>query len=402
MSPRVAVVSFSPVSHDQRVMRQIRAVLRAGMEAVVVGFDCDLEMPADLCAAKFFLLNPPVESRIRLIVTGALLAGSRVVPSLGDAAIWRRPWLHEAAEILRRDPACDVIIANDVEGLAVACRVRKCHPGIRILFDAHEYFLQLSTGFRTRMWTATRSRILRRDVPKTQAMTTVCGPLSELYAKELGVPCGVVYNATAQPVDSGAAPPRWNGGRRLRLVHHGFACQDRGLEKMAEAMAHAPNAELHFYLAGGEPEYLETLRGTGVRAAPGRVFIHPPVKPLEVAATLVPFDLGLSIITPGSSSLLNALPNKFFDCLNSGLGVVAGPSPAMRQLIEKYGCGVSGDSFAPESVGRMIAAFTPEKVAAMREGARRAAQEINHDTECGKVADLVRRCLAVTASRRID
>lgn len=392
MKKRAAVISFSGIANDQRVMRQVYAVLAAGLVPVVVGFECEAAMPEDLAGVSFRKIESPRRSPMRLVTTAALMAAARLWRRLADAALWSRPWVRAGVEALQEEPALAVIIGNDIEGLAVAMRLQeRYHKDARVIFDAHEYFLDLTSGGRESVRSIMRKRAIRRLAPRADAMTTVCEPLKVLYEKDLGVRCGVVFNATAQPVELSGAPPPWDGQRRLRLVHHGIAARDRELQRMVLAMKWAPQAELHFYLAGPDPEYVESLRNLGESAAPGRVFLHPPVKPSDLAATIMPYDLGLSLIYPSSQSLLNALPNKFFDCLNTGLGVITGPSPAMRNLIEAYGCGAVAESFEPEAVGRLLGTLTPAQVAAMRESAQQLAQLINYSTECRKVEELVRR-----------
>jgi UDP:flavonoid glycosyltransferase YjiC (YdhE family) len=84
------------------------------------------------------------------------------------------------------------------------------------------------------------------------------------------------------------------------------------------------------------------------------------------------------------------LPNKFFDFIMAGLAVCIGPSPAMAELVKKYGCGSVAPTFEAADLARTLNSLTAEMVAAQQAASRKAALELNAETEMRKFVEYIR------------
>jgi glycosyltransferase involved in cell wall biosynthesis len=390
---RVLIIAFNETARDLRVTRQIRTTIRGGYETTFTGAVEDLPVPADLAEAKMIPVQKAGRSKLRQIWTAGLLACSHVVPRFADTAFWSRPWLTHLRDRLLQEPPVDVILANNLEGLAIAAALQDRWPGAKIIFDAHEYFLHLTSGFGEALRSVMRRRVLKRFAPRATVMTTVCEPIAELYERDLKRSCGVVYNASSFTALKPPPPKPWDGTRRLRLVHHGLYAPDRGQDKLVHAVALAPNCELHFYLLAFHPPDMKRLEKLVAETVPDRVIFHSLIKPEEIPAMVRQYDLGMTVIEPTCTNTLHMLPNKFFDALFSGVGVIIGPSPAMQPIVDRYQCGVVTPTFEPADVAAVLQSLTPERIASIHEGAQRAAAEINYETESRKILDSIRQCL---------
>ena len=215
---RVLIIAIDEIARDLRVQRQIRTALQAGYETSVLGFASPRALPEDIAGVTFHAAPNPPRSRVRLCYTASLLALSRVVPPLADLAFWDRPWMKPTRARLLQGEAPDVIIANNLEGLALAAALQDRWPAVKIIFDAHEYFLDLTTGYREMLRSVMRRRVIFRYEKCAAFMHTVCEPLAALYEKDFGRPCGVVYNASSFRDSKPEPPEPWDGSRRLRLV----------------------------------------------------------------------------------------------------------------------------------------------------------------------------------------
>lgn len=391
---RVLIIATHETARDLRVMRQIRTAVQGGYATTYTGIDKNLPLPEDLASAKMVKVEHFRRSKTRKAWTAALLLLSRVCPPLADTAFWSRPWLTHLREQLLKEPPPDVVLANNLEGLAIAAALQDRWPSVKIIFDAHEYFMHLTVGFGEALRSVMRKRIINRLTPRAQVMTTVCEPIAELYERDLQRPCGVVYNSSSFTPLKPPPPEPWDGTRRLKLVHHGLYAPDRGQDKLVHALAYAPNCELHFYLMAYDESELKSLQKLAAATAPGRIIFHPLIKPNEIPAMVRQYDLGMPVIEPTCTNTLHMLPNKFFDALFSGVGVIIGPSPAMQPIVERYQCGVVVPSFDPKEVGAALNAITPESLAAIHDGAARASQAINYDTESRKILASIRECLS--------
>jgi glycosyltransferase involved in cell wall biosynthesis len=230
-----------------------------------------------------------------------------------------------------------------------------------------------------------------REVP-IAASVTVCEPIAERYAQELGLHPLVVYNAP-KPVMLGG-PLRAVDPNHIRLIHHGFAKRGRGLHGLVEALAYTHERfELHFMLVSDDAGYVDELKRLGDRLAPGRVHFHDPVPPDAIVETVSQYDVGFCVIEPSSYNNLMMLPNKFFEYVQAGLAVCVGPSPAMVALVRQHGFGITTPSFDPREVAAALITLTDREIMDMQRAARLAAAVLNADVEMEKIVNLYRRLL---------
>ena len=98
---------------------------------------------------------------------------------------------------------------------------------------------------------------------------------------------------------------------------------------------------------------------------------------------------------PLTANLEHALPNKFFDLIQARVAIVTGPSPEMAGIVREFGCGVVADGFTLDALVAALEELTPEGIAAMKEGAGRAAEvhsaERNRDTLLALVDEALAR-----------
>ena len=66
------------------------------------------------------------------------------------------------------------------------------------------------------------------------------------------------------------------------------------------------------------------------------------------------YDIGLAFYAPTSVNVKHALPNKFFEYVQSRLAVVTGPSPEMSTLVERYGFGAVSDTFSTRDLAETL------------------------------------------------
>jgi hypothetical protein len=400
MRPSVCVIAFSAVARDGRVLRQIE-YLAPHYDVTVIGVGAAPEpAPAGVAwrplpegpAESRWLRPVPVRALDRLIRVAVPLVTAARAPAAARAAAyercyWSQLW-HRAALGLALETGCDAYHANDWSALPVAAEAAR-RRGARLIFDAHEYApLELENR---RGWTLRQQPMieyfLRKYLGRVDAFTTVCEPIARRYEEEFGVAATVVHSAPGRVV----RPPRPIDPAAVHLVHHGAAVRDRRLDKMILALAAAHHRfSLHLMLVPAHAGYIDELRTLAERLAPGRVRFHPPVPPGDVVSAVSRFDIGLCVIEPTSYNYLMALPNKFFDYIAAGMPVCIGPSPAMADIVRRFGLGRVAPSFEPTAVAAMLDALDGPGLTAMQEGARRAAEVFHADAEMGKLLDRYR------------
>nr|BFF10652.1 hypothetical protein GCM10025699_19550 [Microbacterium flavescens] len=209
-------------------------------------------------------------------------------------AYWRLSAVKWSREHLR-GRRFDVAIANDVEAVPVAVKLR---PRRGVLADLHEYSPRLHDDHQ--LWfqriTPWFEWVVRRYVTKANAWTTVSRGIVDEYEKNFGFRAELVTNAA--PLQQLEPQPV---GEPIRLVHSGACLRNRQLHVMAEAVdAAAVDVTLDFYLTANDPPYLEELKEYAGRSS--RVTVHDPVPYAELADTLNAYDVGIHVLPRSTST----------------------------------------------------------------------------------------------------
>jgi glycosyltransferase involved in cell wall biosynthesis len=383
----VCIISFSPVSRDARVLRQIE-FLAARFRVTAIGQG---ERPhaggRDLESVEWAPVAPVAGGRWLSKSTGlGLLLAGRLTAAAFERWYWRQPVMLDALAKAVASRA-DAFHANDWNTLPVAAEAAR-RLGARLVFDDHEYApleFENSRAWRA-IYAPAITHLVRRYAARADLMITVAPAIAERYREEFGLSPVVVMNAPGRAAN---LPERGTDFSKIRLIHHGAAIPGRRLEVMIEALSLSDRRySLHFMLTAADVNYVARLRRAAEELAPGRVVFHDPVPTDGVLARVAEFDMGLCYIAPTLFSYLVSLPNKFFDFIAAGLPVCTGPSPSMAEIVNAYGLGCVARSFEARDVAAALNGLTAAQFAAMREGARRAAREINAEREMGKLVSL--------------
>lgn len=275
-----------------------------------------------------------------------------------------------AARHRRRNHA--FIAVHDLRLLPVALAIRGRNG--RVLFDAREYYPRHyeDLWWWRLLYQAFNRDLCRRYLPRADFVTTVSAGLAGEYEREFGVPCALLPSLPAPR----ALTPQPLARDRIRLVHHGLASASRRLEGMIEMMDHLPHHfTLDLILLPADPRYLRKLEA--MCASRPRVRVLPPV-PFEQLVTVTnAYDIGVFLVPPVSFNLRFALPNKFFEFVQSRLMIAIGPSPEMARYVRAHDLGVVSDDFRPAALAAALARLTPGDVWRYKQNAHRAAAALN-------------------------
>lgn len=382
MTLLITILSFSNIARDARVLRQIE-YLSPHFNVSVIGYGDGLS--AGLSNIPFHSVGQTTGIPLKILRWTCLIFGKLLTHKAYEYLYWKTPEHRQAlAALLKIRPG--IIHANDLEALPVAVRAAETISA-KIVLDLHEYApLEEDHRFSWHVfYKPFVEYLLKRYSLKATETLTVCEAISEKYMEEFGFRPTTIMNASALNNTIGYRPTDSN---HIRLVHHGGALRQRRLERMIQTLALADKRfELHFMLLG-ETSYQDWLQAEADRIVPGRVYFHRAVSPSEIVSTLNKFDMGFYLLAAENYNNSVALPNKFFDFIQAGLGVCIGPSPEMARLVRKYNFGVVTDSFEPPVVARQLNLLTADDIDKYKLAALEARLSLNANIEMQKLLNV--------------
>jgi glycosyltransferase involved in cell wall biosynthesis len=247
----------------------------------------------------------------------------------------------------------DLIIANDINTLPLAFALSN---GCPVMLDAHEYSPE---EFAHPLWRVSVGRlydwICRIWLPRCDEMSTVCDEISVLFGNNYDKSADfIVINAPPSASHVGtsyrAIPPNC---ALIRLVHHGLALPERGIELMVQLLDYLDDRfTLDLVLIEHESKYAQTL--TCYTKHTNRLRILPAFKHEDIVQSLSIYDMGLFLLPPRNTNQAYALPNKFFEFIQAGLAVAIGPTPPMARIVKKEKLGIVSEDFTPASLARLL------------------------------------------------
>lgn len=309
-------------------------------------------------------------------------------------AVCRREML---AAIERIQP--DVVhFHEDGITMDVAAELKQRLPGVKLIFDFHEFFLH-----RLRL-TDVQRRKLRHYVASENAVlaaadgiVTVSDFISDYYRTLTDTPIVTVMNSQSASLFRAAPDPPPRDGT-FWVVHEGRMVFDRGLRTVVEAARCLRSPHVRFLLVGdlpaGEREWFAAQLARDGTA--GRFVVTGMLPYLEVPAKLQGCDAGICLVE--SPNGLTGVPNKFFNYLRFGLPILTLEHPIMGPLVRRTGCGIviprtgAGEALASAIDGL---AGDPSAAASMSASASRLfEEELNWEQMEARLLGLYRDVLA--------
>ena len=239
----------------------------------------------------------PSAAKERMSQAGGL---ARMLAHRFENAYWGNRTVRHAFSRLEAE-SYDALVANDIHTLPLALRLARGAP---VVFDAHEYYPEHFS--QDRWWRATLAphflHLCRAHMPRAASSMTVSPGLAARYREKVGVEPQVVLNA---PEHEDLAPGAV--GRPIRLLHHGVADRQRGLDRTIEAVrALDERFRLDLVLVDDGSGELERLRD--VAAGDARISFLPPVPMPELARFANGYDVGVFLLEPRSPTSSTCCP----------------------------------------------------------------------------------------------
>ena len=387
MKPKkVCILVRNYVDRDPRVAKQMRWLTESGdYQVTVVGYgESGLNIEEIYQTVTF---ESRARSTLDKLFSAPKLLLNNFAPALAGSIYWSMPLIKDMYEAALAEDY-DIFHANDWDTLPIAAAAAGKLKHSKVIYDSHEFAtLEFEESPRFNLfYKRFRSTLERENIYKASVVIAVSGMISEELNKTYGVRPEIIMNCPEWEEILYREPDPGN----IKLCHHGGYHTSRGIEELINCLNLLDKKySLHFRLLC-DGRTLDRLKRIARKAAPGRIFFHPPVKPAEIVSVINQYDLGVYLLKPVNFNNRAALPNKFYEYLMAGLGVCIGPLPEMQRVVEKWGCGTVCDGFDARSLAAAISSLSMKEISIFKMRALEAAKELNAGVEGNKFKSIYR------------
>jgi hypothetical protein len=328
---KALVLSYSPVARDPRVRRQIQWLNSAGFEVQVWGLGPRPNV-GETAFNEFNFPTLPVRV-LTYIFSSSRTRSSRMVGS-------QLAFLARSREASSRH---DLVILNDLDFLGLDEHFTHwAEQGTKVVIDLHEYFYDVGGSLLWRLFHVRYYQWLLKklELRSFARIFTVSKEIAELYETKIKRPLVSLENtpdsSRVRQLVRRSAPV--DDDQVIQLVHHGVYGRGRGVLRLISAMRYVNKKfSLNLMLLMSPMSRLVVVGIAHFYGVSGRVKIVEPKPILDILDKLSTFDLQVIFFhPPHCRSVHYSLPNKFFESISAGLGLVVGSSPSMSAIVKKY------------------------------------------------------------------
>jgi glycogen(starch) synthase len=394
MSKSIAILSFSRIARDQRVLRQCDLVAEMGLSLKVIGY----AVPGEHIKHDFAAWHLPRPTLVHRLGTVARQLPAYAGPRSATAGFWASPrhrWGYQ--QIKEAQPR--LVIANDWPALVVAARW-KAECGGLVHYDSHEFS---TLEFNERAWwrVVYKPFVTHLETAAIRAADTIStvGPsLAEELQSYYKLPTrpAVIRNIPNSVQLPDTLELQWP----LRLLYHGQVLPDRGLEVLIDSIPQWQTAHRLTIRGDGEPAYIAALRKrSAANSGESKVVFEPAVPPSKVMSVAAQSaDVGVHFTPLETKQRHFSLPNKLFEYIGAGLAVAVSPGLDLKTIVSEHGVGVVSENASPEGVAAALNGLTYETVTSFRLKAREASRVLCWENE----RESLRACLETLMSREVE
>jgi glycosyltransferase involved in cell wall biosynthesis len=284
----------------------------------------------------------------------------------------------------------DILVSNDLDTLLPNFLVSKIRS-IPLIYDSHEYFTGMpeirDRPFVKFVWNLIESSIF----PHLKHVMTVSDHISEKYWDQYGIRPVVVRNCA---YSSGHIMPYSRDELKIEnemmlVILQGTGINiDRGGEELIDALTLLGNV---FLLIIGSGDSIHNLKNrVNLAGKSGNVRFINSMPWEELMRYTKSADIGVSLDKDTNLNYRFSLPNKLFDYISAGIGVLASDLPELRRIINEYRCGIIIDEVTPEKIAAALSnlSHNRERLNEFKKNASTAAAKLNWDIESIKIKEL--------------
>ena len=287
--------------------------------------------------------------------------------------------------VVPSDFACEVLVVIDaLVAPAILDRPRRHRPKLWWHLRDHP----VKTSQRNVVTRILEEPIRRRTMARLgrvpDLVTTVSTGIASDLNREFGMASKVILNVPDGLQGSGH--PRPSRQQEIRIVHHARFEFNRRPWVLVSALCRLPatyRSDLYFL---SSTPILIILRALTARRP--HVQVHGPLDEVPGHRVLSEYDVGLVAFPTTVPNLRYALPNKLFQYLEAGLGLVGVETTAAGDLIRQHGLGELAEAYDARSICAAISRLDRQELSRLQGNVQGTAQRLVSD-ERSRVGELL-------------
>jgi hypothetical protein len=339
------------------VLNQITWLRQAGVEIDVVGTTKGPDLPG----VRYFVVNQ-LSLIQRLFSYVALRPNERfkkLVIRRTDESVWDR----------LSTGLYSHLVLNDLDFVPLLAHPDHVAPGTHVHLDLHEYFPGTKGPL---IWEITQRKYLDWLIEESRRIVTSSNSTvsAELCSEYQTYYPGMVFRpiTNAPQVGQTAFEPRES--RVINVIYHGNTGKGRSLVRILWAFRTIGEKFTLTYMLVCSPAKRLGFKLFAWAIGLSTSFrILNPVKTSEITKTVEKFDLGIMMLPPVFRNLEFAFPNKLFETVAAGAGVICGESKSMANLVRENQLGVVVPGWSAKALREAVTSISREQVEVFRQNA---------------------------------
>ena len=284
----------------------------------------------------------------------------------------------------------DYFLANDLDVLIPNYIISKIKSKF-LFYDTHEYFTGVpelkNSHVKRKIWKFFEDWIF----PKLPIVYTINNSVKNKYYEEYKNEITVVRNVPVTRItEVKEIPEKWKGKTILLLQGAGIN-EGRGGLELLEAMKYL--SENYLLLLIGSGTQWDTIKQKRNEwNLLSKVEMIEKLPPAQLQQYTGIADIGFSLDSFDDLNCLYNLPNKIFDYMHAGVPVIATAIPEVKNIVEKYNCGICIESNAPQKLADAVLKMMADKknYLSYKQKCINAAKELCWENESKKLEQIYR------------
>lgn len=370
---KIALLAFSTLQNDPRPRRMLGWMQEISDEISYIGLESDISLMNYSKNITSYILEVKKRKIIEKIFLGlCLLIGFHryIEHRFTDFKLTLN------GQNVNLNNKFDLIVCSDLKMLPFAFKILKKNG--RVFFDAREYYPK---QYEDRiLWFITIRRfnifLCKKYLNKVDVVFTVGKGLQKAYKNKFDIDCKYLPSYS----ELSEIQPKLNTNQPIKLLYHGNSNPSRGTDILIEIMDFLPGSyQLDLMLMidfssrwGKKIKKMASQRSN--------VNIRNPVSSNMLIETGNDYDIGLVVCRPSNFNLVNGMPNKFFEYIQSKLCIVCGIQKEMGEYIDKYNMGINVNSNDPKKIAEQILNLDLKKINEFKKNVDSVSKFINSDS----------------------